>query len=109
MCDCSPRCNMARPDRVIPPGSDPLGTSIPLASNGFANPVMGNVRGEPVTTLPTLRVAQTIANTPPAVYTSPAGAALANSESGAPVTDLLKDNWPWLLVAALVVAAAVWK
>lgn len=109
MCDCNSRCNM-RSDRVIPPNGDPFGGGVPLYSAGFGSPTMGNVRGEPVTTLPPLRAQTVIANTPPpGAYTSPAGAALAASQSASPITDALKEHWMLLLAGGLVLAAVLWK
>jgi hypothetical protein len=107
MCDCNPRCNM-RQDRVIPDGggSDPFGSRIPMYSGGFGNPVMGNVRGEPSSTIPDFGPKPKMA---PVVYASVAGDALAGSTSGTPATDFLKDHWMWLVVAGLVVAAVVVK
>jgi hypothetical protein len=110
MCDCNSRCSMARSDRVIPDGggSDPFGVRIPMYSGGFGNPVLGNVRAEPSSTIPTIRTPAALS--PPQYMTaSPAGAALAGSTSGMPATNFLKEHWMWLVVAGLVVAAVVVK
>jgi hypothetical protein len=97
-----------RPDRVIPVTSNPVG-DVPLYGLGFGTSTLGNVRGEPTVSVPSLSLQTAIdrlANTP--VTTSAAGQALADSESGT-FTYALKEHWPWLVVGALAIAAVVWK
>lgn len=107
-----------RPDRVVPPGADPLAGGLPLYGNGFSNPLTGNPRGEPTTTVPSVDT-RNLNTTTPGIGSPGAGntvgagtatsAALASSSSASPTLDMLKDNWPWLVVGALVVAALVVK
>jgi len=118
MCDCNSRCDM-RPDRVIPPGTDPLAGGLPLYGTGFSNPLMGNPRGEPSATVPSVDNRANTANTtigsggfPAAIPKgAAAGAALADSTNttSGDLMSMLEEHWPWLIVAVLVAAAIIYE